>query len=121
MREVISGTGSRFFLCRLSQTEQRFPKYPPQPVVRCGGYKPHSREDNSLPNDTPKQKALCLDQFLKLASIAESGGHAKVMIQGGEVKVNGEVETRRRRKLVAEDVIEAGGQSWLVKDFVSLE
>ena len=121
MREVISGTGSKFFLCRLSQTEQRYPKYPPQPVVRCGGYQSHSREDNSLPNDTPKQKALCLDQFLKLASIAESGGHAKVMIQGGEVKVNGEVETRRRRKLVAEDVIEAGGQNWLVKDFVSFE
>jgi ribosome-associated protein len=121
MREVISGTGSKFFFCRLSQTKQQYSKYPPQPVVRCGGYKSHSREVNSLPNDISKPTPLCLDQFLKLASIAESGGQAKVMIQGGKVKVNGEIETRRRRKLVVEDVIEAGGQNWLVKDFVSLE
>ena len=119
MREVISGTGSRFLLCRLSQTEQRFPKYPPQPVVRCGGWKARNREVDSLPNDAPLPTALCLDQFLKLASIVESGGQAKVMIQGGEVKVNGETETRRRRKLTPEDVIEAAGRNWLVKDFVS--
>ena len=40
-----------------------------------------------------RSRTLCLDQFLKLSSIAETGGHAKVMIQGGEVKVNGETET----------------------------
>lgn len=38
LREVVSGTGSRFLLCRLSQTDKRFPKYPPQPVVQCDGY-----------------------------------------------------------------------------------
>ena len=37
-REVVSPRGSRFLLCLLSQTEERFPKYPPQPVRRCGGY-----------------------------------------------------------------------------------
>jgi ribosome-associated protein len=63
-------------------------------------------------------KPLCLDQFLKLTSIAESGGQAKVMIQSGEVKVNGEIETRRRRKLVATDVVEVGGHKWLVKESV---
>ena len=57
---------------------------------------------------------LCLDQFLKLSSIAGTGGQAKVMIQGGEVKVNGTVETRRRRKLVAGDVVEVEGQKWPV-------
>ena len=72
-----------------------------------------------MPHDAPMPSALCLDQFLKLASIVESGGQAKVMIQGGEVKVNGETETRRRRKLALEDVVEAGGRTWLVKDFVS--
>jgi ribosome-associated protein len=60
-------------------------------------------------------KPLCLDQFLKLRSIAESGGHAKVMIQSGQVKVNGEIETRRRRKLAANDVIEVGGDKWVVE------
>ena len=38
VREVVSGTGSKFLLCRLSKTDKRFPKYPPQPVVRCDGY-----------------------------------------------------------------------------------
>ena len=38
VREVMSGTGSKFMLCRLSQTDKRFPKYPPQPVIRCDGY-----------------------------------------------------------------------------------
>ena len=68
-----------------------------------------------------KSRTLCLDQFLKLSSIAETGGHAKVMIQSGEVKVNGDVETRRRRKLAPDDVVEVGGDKWLVKDSASFE
>jgi ribosome-associated protein len=68
-----------------------------------------------------KARGLCLDQFLKLSSIAQTGGHAKVMIQGGEVKVNGDVETRRRRKLAPDDVVEVGGEKWLVKDSASFE
>ena len=36
--EVVSGTGSTFLLCKLFQSDKRFPKYPPQPVVRCDGY-----------------------------------------------------------------------------------
>jgi hypothetical protein len=39
MREVITPR-SRFLLCQLSATDPRFPKYPPQPVVRCDGYRP---------------------------------------------------------------------------------
>ena len=38
VREVVTPKGSRFLLCQLSITDARFPKYPPQPVVRCGGY-----------------------------------------------------------------------------------
>ena len=38
MLPVISGTGSRYLLCRLSQTDRHFPKYSPQPVVKCLGY-----------------------------------------------------------------------------------
>jgi len=37
-REIISGKGSRFLLCEKSQTDHRFPKYPPQPVMRCRGF-----------------------------------------------------------------------------------
>jgi ribosome-associated protein len=57
---------------------------------------------------------LCLDQFLKLHGIAETGGQAKVMIQAGEVRVNGAVETRRRKKLLVGDVIEVSGSRWIV-------
>ncbi len=55
------------------------------------------------------EDSLRLDQFLKLAGLAETGGHAKVMIQGGEVKLNGVVETRRRKKLQIGDVVDVNG------------
>jgi hypothetical protein len=38
MREVVTPKGSRFLLCQLSQSDPDYPKYPPQPVVRCDGY-----------------------------------------------------------------------------------
>lgn len=47
-----------------------------------------------------------LDQFLKLHHVAQTGGHAKLLIQSGEVQVNGQQETRRRRKLREGDVVE---------------
>jgi hypothetical protein len=39
MREVITPKGSRFLLCRWSKTDPAYPKYPPQPVIRCDGYR----------------------------------------------------------------------------------
>ena len=69
------------------------------------------------PNSTPD--LLRLDQFLKLNSVAETGGRAKLMIQNGEVKVNGQTETRRRRKLSLGDIVEAGGEQFVVKDSAS--
>ena len=52
-----------------------------------------------------------LDQALKLADVASTGGHAKFLILEGLVKVNGEVETRRGRKLIAQDIIEVEGNT----------
>jgi ribosome-associated protein len=49
-----------------------------------------------------------LGQALKAANVVGSGGEAKILIQAGEVRVNGEVETRRGRKLREGDVIEVG-------------
>ena len=40
-----------------------------------------------------------LDQFLKLKNLVSSGGEAKLLIKSGNVKVNGEIEIRRGRKL----------------------
>jgi ribosome-associated protein len=51
-----------------------------------------------------------LGQALKAANFVGSGGEAKVLIQGGEVRVNGEVETRRGRKLKEGDVVEVGDE-----------
>ncbi len=57
----------------------------------------------------PNDEFIELNMLLKLRSIAQSGGHAKVMIADGEVQVNGEVESRTRRKLRAGDVVEVEG------------
>lgn len=55
-----------------------------------------------------------LDQFLKFAMITESGGFAKEVIQNGEVFVNGEIETRRGRKLHPGDKVEIDEYVFLV-------
>jgi ribosome-associated protein len=70
---------------------------------------------------TSEQKALRLDQFLKLQGIAESGGQAKLLIQGGEVQVNGTLETRRRRKLVLGDIVQLHGKTYSPDEFLSGE
>ena len=55
-----------------------------------------------------------LGAFLKLAGVAGTGGHAKVIIQSGDVTVNGEVETRRGRTLQVGDVVAVGGRDFRV-------
>jgi ribosome-associated protein len=55
-----------------------------------------------------------LDQFLKLCDCASTGGEAKLLIQGGDVTVNGVLETRRRRKLVPGDVVVCRGEEVIV-------
>jgi ribosome-associated protein len=55
-----------------------------------------------------------LQDWLKLQRLVGSGGEAKVRIQGGDVRVNGELETRRRRKLVDGDRVEIDGQESIV-------
>ena len=69
---------------------------------------PPDRELMSL-NDrgqcSPK-RMIRLDQFLKLTGLFATGGQAKLAIQGGEVLVNGEVETRRRRQLSPGDTVQ---------------
>lgn len=52
-----------------------------------------------------------LGQLLKLAGVAATGGEARELVQDGEVRVNGEIETRRGRQLHHGDVVEALGDS----------
>nr|WP_254511814.1 RNA-binding S4 domain-containing protein [Anatilimnocola floriformis] len=56
-----------------------------------------------------------LDHFLKQRGVADTGGQAKLMIQAGEVKLNGVVETRRRKKLSPGDKVEVHGKKLFVE------
>jgi ribosome-associated protein len=59
-------------------------------------------------------ETIRLDDFLKLSGLVGTGGEAKTRIQAGEVTVNGEVETRRRKQLSIGDVVELLGQTIVV-------
>lgn len=66
--------------------------------------------------DFTTQQTIDLQDFLKLAGLVETGGEAKFRVQGGEVRVNGQLETRRRKKLRQGDAVEYAGKR-LVVDF----
>lgn len=61
-----------------------------------------------------KDNFIKLGQAMKLAGMVGSGVEAKVMIQDGQVEVNGEVDTRRGRKLVEGDVVTFNGESFRI-------
>lgn len=56
-----------------------------------------------------------LGQAIKAAGLVESGVEANIVIQDGEVKVNGVVETQRGKKLFGGEVVEYNGSSILIK------
>ncbi|MCK0091352.1 RNA-binding S4 domain-containing protein [Rhodococcus sp. HNM0563] len=58
-----------------------------------------------------RDDSIRLGQFLKLASLIDSGAEAKEVIADGLVSVNGEIEVRRGRQLHTGDVVEIGGVS----------
>ncbi len=60
----------------------------------------------AAPELVPVRLPITLGQFLKVASLASSGGEAKALIGRGSVRVNGETEQRRGRKLVPGDVVQ---------------
>lgn len=60
------------------------------------------------------EPTIHLDDVLKLAGMAATGGEAKQLIQSGVVKVNGFVETRRKHLIRAGDEIDVAGESFTV-------
>ncbi|MFK8044312.1 MAG: RNA-binding S4 domain-containing protein [Crocinitomicaceae bacterium] len=52
------------------------------------------------------QPYIELNKVLQILKLAQTGGHAKILIQNEEVKVNGQTETRVRNKLVKGDLVE---------------
>lgn len=64
---------------------------------------------------TMSDNTIKLDQFLKFVGVAPTGGMAKLMIQNGDILVNGVVETRRGRKLVSGDRVTVGSETFDVE------
>ena len=62
-----------------------------------------------------RDEFIKLGQAIKAAGLVESGVEAKIVIQDGEVKVNGVVETQRGKKLFGGEVVESNGSSILIK------
>ena len=61
-----------------------------------------------------RDEFIKLGQAMKAAGIVSSGNDAKMLIQDGQVTVNGEVETRRGKKLYDGDVFEFEGEEFKV-------
>lgn len=78
---------------------------------------PGSGDDaDSESHDTAADKTqpITLNDFIKTLGLVGTGGQAKMLIQSGEVMVNGVWETRRRRKLFPGDAIELLGTKVIV-------
>lgn len=60
-----------------------------------------------------------LDDLLKLSGEATTGGQAKILIQSGQVRLNGEVCTMRGKKLHSGDVVEVGENLYEVEEIPS--
>lgn len=54
--------------------------------------------------------SIRLGQFLKLSGLADDGGHARALLEAGEVTVNGRVDARRGAQLKPGDVVSVAGQ-----------
>ena len=63
-----------------------------------------------------RDEYIKLGQAIKLAGLVDSGVDAKIEIQEGFVKVNGEVEVQRGKKIYVGDVIEFDGQQVRVEN-----
>ncbi len=68
-----------------------------------------------MENINIETETIQLDQLLKWAGILESGGQVKFLLEERRIKLNGNIETAKRRKLKAGDVLEIDGMgSWKV-------
>ena len=79
---------------------------------------PDTENNPRIQNNTAQYapgEVIDLQDFLKLAGLVDTGGEAKFLIQTGEVRLNGEVETRRRKKIRRGDRVELDGNEHLVE------
>lgn len=62
-----------------------------------------------------QEDTIDLQDWLKLEGWVQTGGEAKFVVQGGQVTLNGTLETRRRKKLREGDVIAFEGRQGVVR------
>lgn len=78
-------------------------------------YRQNYEEDNKKMIDQEGKEYIELNAFVKKKNLATTGGQAKMLIRSGALKLNGIVETRNRKKLYDNDVIEYEGKRYVVK------
>ncbi len=62
-------------------------------------------DDGGVPEVAIRDDGIRLGQFLKLADLVDTGADVKPLLADGDVRVNGEVETRRGRQLAPGDLV----------------
>ncbi|MDP2138470.1 MAG: RNA-binding S4 domain-containing protein [Candidatus Didemnitutus sp.] len=62
-----------------------------------------------------REVPIDLCQFIKFGGVVGTGGEAKQIIASGMVTLNGTVETQKRKKLVAGDLVSANGETLVVR------
>ena len=62
-----------------------------------------------------EQEYIELNKLLKLLGMVQTGGEAKLLILGNEVKVNGIIENRIRKKLQGGDKVQLGNKTIFVR------
>ena len=83
--------------------------------VKSDRIKSDGVKSGGVKSDGVKSNLIKLDQFLKWKGAVQTGGEAKLLIQDGHVSVNGDIETRRGRKLVEGDRVELLGRTFTVR------
>ena len=65
--------------------------------------------------DNTNKELIELNTFVKKIGLAATGGQAKLLIRSGNITVNGNQETRNKKKLYFKDVVEYDGKKYIVK------
>ncbi|TWU22259.1 ribosome-associated protein [Novipirellula galeiformis] len=86
---------------------------PPMPAPDSPHSKPTAADTAGAIDRGP---IIRLDDFMKCRGLVGTGGEAKILIQAGDVCLNGEVETRRRKQLVIGDVVDFDDETLIVNE-----
>ena len=66
-------------------------------------------------------KYIELNAFLKVKGIASTGGEAKNLIRNDQIKVNNVIETRNKKKLIKDDIVNYNNQDYVVEEKLLLK